>query len=188
MKKIALGISIIFGFSLISATMDHESILTDQQLLNATKHLEAFSKVNDQPQFILSAVAGACAPSARMADGIHDNKYINVYINEKGFEDMTGKKKPRFAIGTMILKEKMGLVQDSVLKQGATELFTIMIKREKGYNADCGDWEFASLDVKTSKIERGKISSCQHCHTSCAETDFVFRTNYLGKQYADALK
>ncbi len=185
---LTIGVFIFLGFFLISAIPDEENIITDQQLLNATKHLENFSKVNDEPQFILGAVAAACAPSGRMADGIHDNKYINVYINEKGFVEMTGKKIPKFSIGTMILKEKMGLIQDSVLKHGTTELFTIMIKRENGYNPDCGDWEFASVDVKTSKIERGKIKSCQHCHTSCAETDFVFRTNYLGKQYTNALK
>jgi hypothetical protein len=48
---------------------------------------------------------------------------------------------------------------------GTPELLTAMVKREKGYNPSCYDWEFLVLDGKAERIlERGKLVRCQSCH------------------------
>lgn len=76
-----------------------------------------------------------------------------------------------FPLGTMILKQKFpGPYATSA------ELFTGMLKREKGFNPDCGDWEFFTLtgDGKTV-TSRGRIESCMDCHKDFLKTDFVSR-------------
>lgn len=77
-----------------------------------------------------------------------------------------------FPQGAIILKEKFS---DSEGKE--TELFTGMIKREAGYNLDCGDWEFFTLSADTSKItSRGKLQDCMACHVEYKNQDFVTKT------------
>ncbi|HXB59867.1 MAG TPA: hypothetical protein VNU95_09890, partial [Candidatus Acidoferrales bacterium] len=54
------------------------------------------------------------------------------------------------------------------------ELFTGMIKREVGYNPECGNWEFFTLPGDASKISaRGKIQNCMECHKAYKSSDFV---------------
>lgn len=52
-----------------------------------------------------------------------------------------------------------------------------MLKREKGFNPQANDWEFLTVsgDAKTI-VKREKMGSCQECHTSQKDRDFVFRT------------
>jgi hypothetical protein len=49
-----------------------------------------------------------------------------------------------------------------------------MIKREKGYNPECGDWEFFTLTADATKMTaRGRLQSCMDCHVEYSESDFV---------------
>ena len=95
-------------------------------------------------------------------------KYIHVFVSPQGASAML----TNFAVfprGTIVLKEKF---DDPEGKH--TELFTGMIKREAGYNPDCGDWEFFTLSANAKKITaRGKIESCITCHREFPESDFV---------------
>ena len=188
MRYILSVFSAVTAVIFMSAFSADNRAPTDSDILKATKHLENFEKVNYEPKYIAPVPASLCAPmtpSSSQGDDPHDGKFINVYVNDKGFAEMTTKKKPAFPEGTMILKEKMA--GDSAKKYGAAELFTVMIKREKGYNPACGDWEFASVDVKTSKIERGKTESCMGCHKNYKTTDFIKR-DYLSLKYMKSLK
>ena len=66
-----------------------------------------------------------------------------------------------FPVGTVFTKEKF----DNPRGTGTPELLTAMVKREKGYNPSCYDWEFLVLDGKAERIlERGKLARCQSCH------------------------
>lgn len=176
---------------LFSSGIHIENSMTDNEILQATRHLEGFSKVNDEPQFMAPPVAQACAQASGPGMGAgsdpHIGKYINVFVNAKGIQEMTQKKKPAFPAGTMILKEKMGSFRDSS-NVAPAELFTIMIKREKGYNPSCGDWEFATVDVKSAEVKRGKITSCMGCHVNYTRSDFISSRKYLDKKYAAGLK
>lgn len=86
-----------------------------------------------------------------------------------------------FPRGTIIVKEKFS---DAEGKH--TELFTGVVKREKGYNPDCGDWEFFGLRADGKKIaERGKLQSCMDCHVEYKERDFVTK-NYVSNLQSGA--
>ncbi|WP_394796455.1 hypothetical protein [Armatimonas sp.] len=67
-----------------------------------------------------------------------------------------------FPVGTVLVKEKF----DNPKGSGTPELLTAMVKREKGYNPACYDWEFLVLDGKAERVlERGKLARCQSCHS-----------------------
>lgn len=74
----------------------------------------------------------------------------------------------KFPEGSLIVKEKLGV------DDGKTQLFTGMLKREKGYFPECGDWEFFTVGAEASKIvQRGKLAHCASCHEDFAQGDFV---------------
>lgn len=75
-----------------------------------------------------------------------------------------------FPVGTVLTKEKFGNPQGT----GTPELLTVMVKREKGYNPACFDWEFLVVEGSGKKVqERGKLERCQGCHTKYTRTDGV---------------
>jgi len=48
-----------------------------------------------------------------------------------------------------------------------------MLKREKGYDPERGDWEYIYQDTE-ARFSRGKIAKCSNCHAARIETDGVF--------------
>lgn len=108
----------------------------------------------------------------------HAKKYAQVYINRVG-QTVLSKVAPRFPVGTILTKEKFS----NPAGKGTPELLTVMVKREKGYNAACRDWEFLVVDGKGSRIlERGKLERCQGCHAQekYQRTDGVATLNSRG--------
>lgn len=102
----------------------------------------------------------------------HRQKYFVVYVNEVGRQAMMTQAKPGFPEGSIIVKEKL-LAKDDA----SPELLTVMIKREKGFNQESGDWEYLVVNGERTKIEgRGKLENCQSCHLLKSETDYVFRS------------
>ena len=113
----------------------------------------------------------------------HRQKYFIVYVNETGREAMMSQAKPKFPVGSMIVKEKLLLKEDT-----APELLTVMVKREKGFNPESGDWEYMVVNGELTKIEgRGKLANCQSCHALKGETDYVFRS-YLPDELREKLR
>jgi hypothetical protein len=105
----------------------------------------------------------------------HFEKYAHVYVSQEGNYAMhthsitTGTNVVRFPVGTIVLKEKFS---DATAKH--TELFTGMVKREAGYNPECGDWEFFTLSANANKVtSRGRLQSCMDCHVDYKYSDFV---------------
>lgn len=99
-------------------------------------------------------------------------KFFAVYVNEIGRRAMMSQLHPSFPQNSIIVKEKL-----PTEKSTAPELLTVMIKREKGFNPNFGDWEFLVLDGKATKIQaRGDLTHCQFCHRDLSQTDYVFRT------------
>ena len=90
---------------------------------------------------------------------------------------------PDFPQGSVIVKEKLS-APDST----QPELLTVMIKREKGFNAESGDWEYMVTNGTGTEVQaRGRLSSCQACHEMNKATDFVYR-NYLPRAQQNALR
>jgi hypothetical protein len=146
-----------------------------------------WTKVNPQPLNMDVAVAALCAAppsSARANDkNPHLHKFITVYVNDVGRRAMMEEREPKFPQGSVIVKEKLP-AQDSE----TPELLTVMIKREKGFNPETGDWEFMVTNGAGSVAQaRGKISSCQSCHINMGATDFIYRT-YLPASTRSSLK
>ncbi|HEV7681380.1 MAG TPA: cytochrome P460 family protein [Pyrinomonadaceae bacterium] len=113
----------------------------------------------------------------------HSTRYISVYVNQLGRESMMTRLKPEFPQGSIIVKEK---VNDPRAKN--PELLTAMVKREKGYNPESGDWEYFVLDGSASTIKaQGKIEKCQTCHVNSKDTDYVDRS-YLPKEIQEKLQ
>jgi hypothetical protein len=147
-----------------------------------------WTKVNPQPVPIVSKLVAAMCASPTAADRTHDvssphaDKLITVYVNELGREAMLSELKPTFAVGSVIVKEKLARE-----KAGEPELLTVMIKRERGFNPAVGDWEFMATDGTGTKADaRGRLESCQACHVLMKETDFVSRS-YLPEELRSKL-
>lgn len=99
----------------------------------------------------------------------HFSRYITVYVNAVGEKAMFDG--GTFPEGSVIVKEK----RDG--EDGPVILSTVMIKREKGYNSACGDWEFAATNALATKTDgEGKLESCMHCHSSQSSKDYLFKT------------
>jgi hypothetical protein len=129
-----------------------------------------------------------CAPATRQRSvatipNPHRQRYFIVYVNEVGRRAMMSQAKPVFPEGSIIVKEKL-LAKDDT----SPELLTVMIKREKGFNQESGDWEYLVVNGERTKIEeRGKLVNCQSCHIQKSETDYVFRS-YLPDEVQQKLQ
>lgn len=160
---------------------------SSRELDQTTSPLSVLSKyrtwtlVNPSPLKMGPAVAQLCAAVIRQNP--HRDKFISVYVNEIGKQAMMTQIHPKFPQGSMIVKEKLGS-KDSQ----SPELLTAMIKREKGYNPESGDWEYLVLDGTASNITKlGKLIDCSGCHVAYQTTDYVTRT-YLSDEARRQLK
>jgi hypothetical protein len=148
-----------------------------------------WAKVNPRPVPIVSRLVAAMCARPTNDDRAHDvssphaNKLITVYVNELGRQAMMNELKPTFAVGSVIVKEKLAREE-----AGEPELLTVMIKRERGFNPPVGDWEFMATNGSGTKADaRGRLESCQACHVLMKETDFVSRS-YLPDELRSKLR
>jgi hypothetical protein len=78
--------------------------------------------------------------------------------------------KPTYPPGAILVRERRLFPYPTGL-----EVLTVMLKREPGFNPAADDWEFLVVDDRMTKIEkREKTGSCQQCHDSQKDRDFVF--------------
>ncbi|HKR13963.1 MAG TPA: cytochrome P460 family protein [Pyrinomonadaceae bacterium] len=158
-------------------------IVPDDDLATLAKYRQ-WTLVNPTPQLMEPISAFMCGRVlGREEPSPHLNKYISVFVNPVGREQMMTRRKPKFPVGTMIVKEKHGSADST-----KPELLTAMIKRQPGYNPESGDWEYLLLDGAASKIvEQGKLTQCSGCHRPYEYSDFVTRT-YLPETVRRELK
>jgi hypothetical protein len=141
--------------------------------LTALAEYRQWTLVNPTPLLMEPVSAASCvAVSGRHESSSHGPKYISVFVNLAGREAMMNGQPPKFPVGSMIVKEKLGSPDSK-----NPEVLTAMIKREAGYNPESGDWEFLVLDGAASKItERGKLTHCSGCHKPYESSDFVTKS------------
>ncbi|MCO5297669.1 MAG: cytochrome P460 family protein [Fimbriimonadaceae bacterium] len=141
--------------------------------LGEVRMFHTWTRVNPEPVEIGYRADALCVnPSPELRHKAESNphrfKTITVWVNAQGKRTMM--RGGTFPVGSVIVKEKR---QE---KTGPVELSTVMIKRPRGFNPSCGDWEFAVLDRSGEKVQaRGKLSTCQACHVEQVKTDYVFR-------------
>ena len=140
-----------------------------------------WTQVNPEPYFISSRLALQCAAPAatdyeREKQNPHMRMYITVYVNRIGQKAMFAKD-PQFPEGSIIVKEKSGTEAD----WRKPVLYTIMRKREAGYNPKVGDWEFSVVAANGTDMQvTGKLEKCQLCHVERSDSGFVFR-DYMNR-------
>ena len=155
------------------AVASYSSSSSPESDLASLAKYRQWTLVNPTPQLMepLSALSCAIIPG-RQEPSPHLHKYVSVFVNPVGREAMMTRQKPKFPIGSMIVKEKLGSPDST-----APEVLTAMIKREPGYNPENGDWEYLVLDGAASRIvEQGKLTRCSGCHRAYKHSDFVTRT------------
>lgn len=163
--------------------------LKEQKLMaterNAAEQIRGYKhwkQVNAAPKLEVAWIAYLCRGASPQEIQVekgnpHNDKYIVVYVNDVGKNTMMDQKKPHFPVGSLIVKEKRAK-PDSTLP----ELCTVMLKREAGYNAKGGDWEYFVTNGTGTRInESGIIAKCAACHAKRKETDFVYR-GYLAQK------
>ena len=155
------------------AVATHSSPIAPVSDLASLAKYRQWTLVNPTPQLMEPVAATSCAIiSGRQEPSPHLNKYVSVFVNPVGREEMMTKQRPKFPIGSMIVKEKLGSADSTT-----PEVLTAMIKRGPGYNPESGDWEYLVLDGAASKIiEQGKLTQCSGCHRAYQYSDFVTRT------------
>jgi hypothetical protein len=144
-----------------------------------------WTAVNAKPEKLDWVVAAACADvTSRPDDTPHSDKYIRVYVNDVGRDAMLKAKNPKFPVGTIVIKEKLPEKQSQT-----PEFFTIMLKREAGYDPGAGDWQYLIMGAAKAKLEKpADIDSCQSCHSAWAvKSDFISRA-YLSPQQNQQLR
>jgi hypothetical protein len=91
--------------------------------------------------------------------------YVNTLAKKAYVEKLS-----LFPVGSIVLKP---LYPDS--QRSETAKLTIMIKMEKGYDTENGDWWYGVYDESGREGKhQGKIQSCIKCHTIAKETDYMF--------------
>lgn len=171
-----------------------------EEVLNALSKYRTWTLVNPEPVMMDRIVSQLCSLPPKGTTVIrapdpnrnkyryssadpHQNKFLSVYVNAAGREAMMTRRLPEFPEGSLIVKEKLGSKESST-----PELLTAMLKREKGYNPESGDWEYMLLDGAATKIvERGRLASCSGCHAAYSRTDYVTR-QYLPHDVRAKLK
>ncbi len=173
------------GILPVSASISAQKCDEPEGVLTRLSKYKTWRLVNPSPVNMEPAVAALCAapPALPRPANPHRDKFISVYVNDVGQQAMMTERKPEFPQGSLIVKEKL-----SNRESQAPELLTAMLKRERGYNPNNGDWEYMVLDGPASKIvERGRLASCSSCHVAYSGTDFVTR-RYLPDDVRRRLK
>jgi hypothetical protein len=173
--------------TIASGTQTVDSVKMPEKIVKETDEVAGYqnwTKINEKPQLMESVTAQACSDVRRSSiKDPHENKYINVYVNSIGVDEMLTRLRPKFPVGTVIVKEKLSLPESK-----NPELLTVMIKRNKDFNPNVGDWEFITLNGEATKItSKGKLQNCKTFHISYRENDYLSRI-YLSTEQWKNLK
>jgi hypothetical protein len=158
-------------FLAAGAALFAQAQTSDDDLVKLARKLDQLTRVTEERFVIRAEYVDLCEP-LRLRDHAaltgNDSASIHVFVTRAGaaaFKDSAA----RFPVGTVIFKQKFPTVDAK-----DPELYTGMIKRQTGFNPECGDWEFFTMNGDARAVTaRGRIESCMDCHKDYAKTDFV---------------
>jgi hypothetical protein len=141
-------------------------------LAESIARYRSWYKVNPKPIHMAPALAVLCSAPVRWHSGNnpHDPKFFTVYVNAAGKQAMMSGKNSVFPAGSVIVKEKLPS------EQGAPELLTVMVKRERGFDSAHGDWQYFIANGRGQETSTDDVAKCQSCHEINKARDYVFRT------------
>jgi len=126
---------------------------------------QSWTRVNSEP--ITSDTTGSLGLAHEGTKGIRE-----VYINDTGKAVSTGSADYPYPAGSIIVKE--AFTSDGAGNKGALSSITVMVKREAGYDAENGDWEYVNVRPDLRVRAQGRIGMCIKCHGAAVLDDFVF--------------
>jgi hypothetical protein len=144
----------------------------DNRFAAAAKGTALLHCVTPKPLIMDSVAATLCDSRAaqRVPHSPHDDAYFQVFVNDAGLPALESGK-GTYPVGALIVKQKYA---DAEGKK--TELYTLMQKREPGYDPEHGDWEYAIVNQTAKQVlARGRLESCIACHKAHDKTDYVTR-------------
>ena len=101
----------------------------------------------------------------------HGFSFGVVYANDLAKAEFE-KESPNFPAGAIIVREKNALPTSAV-----PETVIAMVKREKGFSAETGDWEFFVFNGADLKMQKRETKGdCAACHNRADQSDWVFRS------------
>lgn len=140
-------------------------------------------KINTKPVSVSTEIFALCrgltneelAGMRQSGTGPHFLTSINVYANELAKPEFDKQKPEKFAVGSVIIKEKAETHSYGFNFPGVSGKKGIggMIKREPGYDSDNGDWEYFYQD-EAGRLVSGKMKNCITCHSGTKQSDYVF--------------
>ena len=96
-------------------------------------------------------------------------------MNSLAREAMIAEPSIPFPRGSILVRERLANAEAKT-----PDVLTVMIKRQKGFNANANDWEFLLVDgAGATVLDRQKKGSCLACHKSQAASDFVYPSSPL---------
>jgi len=102
------------------------------------------------------------------------NAYVDIYVNDIAKETYV-KQKKEFPIGSIIIKPLYPTEKREELAR-----LTIMMKMDRGYDSENGDWWYGVYDeLGVDGWYQGKIKSCIKCHKMVKHTDYLFTQSVM---------
>lgn len=198
-RKIVIASLVLLGLAFaafrLSSSQAREGVATTPSTeapgapdLKDIRDYKTWTRVHPTALRLPAALDMLCAAPTRQqsvetSKNPHRQKYFVVYVNETGRQAMMSQAKPVFPEGSIIVKEKLLASGDT-----SPEMLTVMVKREKGFNRENGDWEYMVVNGERTQIERrGNLETCQSCHLQKSQTDYIFRT-YLPDELRQKLQ
>ncbi len=182
-RQICLCFAVVFCGAVTWAGPDEPfQIDLSGQLSVHVEKLEALTRITETPHRMADSTAALCK--------VVTPKYSNNNIHEGNLDpawchvDVTKNAKETILSGQGTYPEGAVIVKSKLESKESPKaiLYTVMRKREAGYDPENGDWEYAVLEGRFNRVlSRGRIDSCIDCHQNYKETDHVTRA-YLKKK------
>jgi hypothetical protein len=163
----------ILGFAVATvaavAAVSAELIVNEK---NARTFYREFTRLTKRPHVVAPLTAALCTiPSQAVVErekqmtGPHYKASVHLYANPIAMPAITSRI-TAFAVGSIIVKEKLA-------DDGKVWGVGGMVKREVGYDASNGDWEYFYYG-SPGEFSSGRIRSCIDCHRAAKTTDYVY--------------
>lgn len=162
LRKTAPVLCVLVVFALLASCGTTDPNATSSEDLSS---YETWTKVNDE------TITGDA--TGTLGQQVHEGAggFREVFVNSVGEPVFAGEASTPFPVGTIIVKESY---PDAGGSKGDLSTLTVMVKREAGYDADNGDWEWVMLGPDMGIRTQGALASCYQCHAVAADTDYSF--------------
>jgi hypothetical protein len=157
-----------------AGTPGHVAPLDVDAILNSYR---TFSPLTPDPVSVSGYIFGLCRlptlPENEFLASVHgDGRFLRDWANEGARAGLEARGNPAFPAGATIVKEKYA--GNEALDADLVAI-GIMIKRDPGFDASRGDWEYAYYEPALGVVQSEEQSSyCASCHAGAAATDYVF--------------